>query len=362
MLFHTGAVQEIKSKILSPASTPIGAAGQTAGPAQVQTTAVAPIQVPATAPITATSTATVTTPSTTKATANEKPDGSLEISFPSSNLAVQVVCDDISKETTDLIMHVIDGGFSFQGGVAKALVKAGGVSIVQECKALGQPALFTTQYTKAGNLSVNQIAHVIGNGKPSYGDLKKCLDNFFDDIDKKNIAKVSFSAIGTGGMGYSEEESVDLIFDNLFRIARSKNTTLSLVRIVIFEKGKFMKFKDEAKAYISSECDADPAKTTGIFLRIYSDDERKIGKAWDKLKKKIDENIDERPVRDDMIKKFTVNDLENLRKLERDLDFVIKVDKNQGEVTFKGHVHDIPSVQEKINEIVKGKTSAIIDW
>ena len=260
-------------------------------------------------------------------------------------------------------MHVIDRGFSFQGGVAKALVKAGGDSLVQECKALGQPALFTTEYTKAGNLTVNQIAHVIAPVKNiTLADLEKCLDNFFDDILQRNIGKVSFSAIGTGAMGYSESESVDLIFDNLFRIAQSKNTALSLVRIVIFEKGKFMKFKDAAKAYVSSECDADPAKTTGIFLRVYSDDQRKIDKAWDKLKKKIDENIDERPVRDDMIKKFTVNDLDNLRKLERNLDFVIKVDKNQGEITFKGHVHDIPNVQEKINEIVKGKTSAIIDW
>ena len=358
MLFHTGAVQEIKSKIVPPASTPVGAIGQAAGPAQVHTTAVAPIQIPATVPTTATSTATVTTPSTTKATANEKPDGSLEISFASSNLAVQIVCDDIINETTDLIMHVIGQDFSFQGGVAKALVKAGGDSIVQECKALGQPAPLSTQYTKAGNLTVNQIAHVIGPVNNITPDsLEKCLDNFFDDILQRNIGKVSFSAIGTGAMGYSESESVDLIFDNLFPIAQSKNAALSLVRIVIFEKGKFMKFKDAAKAYVSSS-----AKTTGIFLRIYSDDQRKIDKAWDKLKKKIDGNIDERPIRDDMIKKFTVNDLDNLRKLERDLDFVIKVDKNQGEVTFKGHVHDIPNVQEKINEIVKGKTSAIIDW
>ena len=252
-------------------------------------------------------------------------------------------------------MHVIDQGFSFQGGVAKALVKAGGDSIVQECKTLGQPALFSTQYTKAGNLTVNQIAHAIAPANITLTDLSKCLDNFFDDILKKNIAKVSFSAAGTGAMGYSESQSADLIFDNLFRIAQSKNPALSLVRIVIFEKSKFMKFKDAAKAYVSSGGATDPAKMTGVFLTIYSDDHRNIDKAWGKLKKKIDENIDERPIRDDMIKKFTNGDLQKLLKLERDFDFVITVDQSKGEVTFKGHLHDIANVQEKINEIVKGK-------
>ena len=253
-------------------------------------------------------------------------------------------------------MHVISQDFPFEGGVAKALVKAGGDSIVQECKALGQPALFSTQYTKAGNLTVNQIAHVIGPvNNTTFADLARCLHNFFDDILKKNIAKVSFSATGTGTLDYSESESVDLIFDNLFRIAQKKNPTLSLVRIVILEKAKFVKFKDAAKAYVSSECDADPTTRLGIFLRIYSDDKRKIDKAWSELKKKIDENIEERHIRDDMIKKFTFSDFKNLRKLGRDFDFDIEVDERKGEVTFKGHVHDIANVQEKVNEIVKGK-------
>ena len=255
-------------------------------------------------------------------------------------------------------MHVIDQGFSFQGGVASALVKAGGDSIIQECKTLGQPALSTTQYTNAGNLTVNQIAHVIGpaaNITFTLYDLAKCLDNFFDDILNKNIVKVSFSAIGTGAMGCSESQSADLIFDNLFRIAQSKNTALRLVRIVILEKAKFMKFKDAAKAYVSSGGATDSAKTTGIFLKIYSDDGRKIDKAWVELKKKIDENIEGKVIRVDMVEKFTDSDFKKLLKLERYLDIEIKIDRGKGEIKLEGHIQDIANVQEKINEIVKGK-------
>ncbi len=368
MLFHIllviGAVQEVKSMVLSSPSK----------------------SVPAPAP----RKNVIPNPShhsgLNNVTTSDKPDGSLELSLGSSNLAVQIVCADISKETTDLIMHVTSEDFSFNGGVGKALIKAGGDSIAQECKALGQPALYSTQYTKAGNLSVNQIAHVIGTGKPSYSELKKCLDNFFDDITKKNIAKVSFSAIGAGAMGYSESQSADLIFDNLFRIAESKNPALCLARIVIFEKAKFIKFKDATKAYVANggATSSSPksskashsgklrfsvfgrsrkdvsAKATngdgGISVKIYSDNGGKIEKAWGDLKRKMCANIKDMPINDEVIKKFTDRDLEKLRKLESDFDVKIKMEQSKGEVKIKGHTDDISFVQEEIRKMLKDIT------
>ena len=319
-------------------------------------------------------------PGLSNVTTSEKPDGSLELSLGSRNLTVQIVCADISKETTDLIMHVTSQDFSFNGGVGKALVKAGGDSIVQECKAFGQPALFSTHYTKAGNLSVNQIAHVIGPGHPSYPDLKKCLDNFFDDVVKKNIAKISFSAIGAGAMGYSEGQSADLIFDNLSRIAESQNPTLNLARIVIFEKAKFIKFKDATKAYVASggATSSSPqpggsspkprffsfgsrravsTKTAGgdgdTSIKIYSDDRGKMDKAWAELKRKMNQNIQEKTVKDEVIKKFTDNNLEKLCKLESDHDVKIKVDKDKAMVTIKGYIADVANVQFEIHKILE---------
>ncbi|CAB4013230.1 poly [ADP-ribose] polymerase 15 isoform X1 [Paramuricea clavata] len=181
----------------------------------------------------------------------EKLDGSLELSLGTTNLAVQIVWADIINESTDLIMHVIRD-FSFLGEVGKALITAGGGSIIQEFRALGQPAFYSTQYTKAGRLAVHQIAHVIAPASIEVADLKNCVATFFDDVLKKNIARVSFSAIGVDAMGYTESQSADLIFDNLSRIAERKNPTLSLVRIVICEKAKFIKFKDATEAYFAS--------------------------------------------------------------------------------------------------------------
>ena len=315
---------------------------------------------------------------------NDKPDGSLELSF-GGKLTVEIVCADISKETTDVIMHVTSQDFSFNGGVGKALIKAGGDGIVQECKTLGQPALFSTQYTGAGNLSANQIAHVIGPGQPSYQDLKKCLENFFDDISKKNIANISFSSIGAGAMGYSESQSADLILDNLSKIAQLKNPSLTLARIVIFEKAKFSKFKDAAKAYVNTGGASSPSspqpsivlpkfsfgasrasrarksgrvktavKDGGISIKIYSDNRGNIEKAWGELKRNMSINIKEQVMKDDVVKKFK-GEVETAKiiKLESIHDVKIKIDKRKGNITIKGHIADISIVQEEIRKILK---------
>ena len=302
----------------------------------------------------------------------EKHDGSLKLSLGSRSLTVQIVCDDISKEKTELIMHVIGQDFAVKGGVAKALIKAGGDTIIQECKALGKPALYSTQYTKAGNLAVRQIAHVISPGLKKISDLNKCLDTFFDDVSKRNIARISFSAVGAGAMGFSESQSAELIFDSLSRIAKSKNLALSLIRIVILEKAKFTKFKDATKAYFSSggatssdpqpvgACASHsikPAKSVGrdesISIRIYSDDRGKIEKAWEELRRKIRENVHEKTIKNDVIKNFTDRDREKLLVLERDDDVKINVDKSKGTVTIKGYIADVENVRGKMIKILK---------
>ena len=316
----------------------------------------------------------------------EKADGTFELSLGSSGLTIQIVCADIANETTDLIMHVVTQDFSLQGGVARALVKSGGTSILQECQALGKPAPFTTQYTKAGNLAVGQIAHVISPGSTTLADLQKCLSAFFDGVSARNIVSISFSAVGAGGMGFSETESADLIFDNLSRISKNRKSSLKLARIVIFEKPKFLRFKDAAKAHFLTFWGAnssnpqrnDPSrfqlprqlsslqgifglvrskkpgyiKKAGVSIKIYSDDGDKIDKAWKEFKKKMNENIQEKIMIDDVIKKLTDRELQKLRKVEREFDFEIKVDKGACEVRFKGDTLDMAKVQGKISEIL----------
>ena len=121
--------------------------------------------------------------------------------------------------------------------------------------------------------------------------------------------------------------------------------------------------KDAAKAYgdptssSAASKKSSHAPTTveeeGIFFKIYCDDRGKLDNAWVELKRKMKQNIGDRTICDALIKKFTDGDVDKVRKLEREFDFEIKVYKAIGEVRFRGHILDIPNVQEKIIEVLK---------
>jgi hypothetical protein len=261
---------------------------------------------------------------------SEELEGSLELWFES--ITVQIAYNDTSKEVTNLIMLVIGQDFLVKGGVEK----------------------------EAGKLTVHQIDHAISpTVMIDVAALKKSLDTFFDNVSEKNTTRISFS----------ESQSAGLVFDNLCRIAKIKNPSLlSLVCIVIFDRAKFIKFKDATKAYFASRgLSLQPGNSShaprmsftklikrdgGISITIYSDDRGKIDEAWEELKRHMNQNIQEMIMTDDVIKEFTDRDLEQLRKLERDFDFEIKIDQQKGDVKFRGHVLDIANVQGKIGEIV----------
>ena len=297
----------------------------------------------------------------------ENPDGSLEFTHGHRNLTVQIACADICNETTDVIMHVTTEDYYF-GGVGRALLKAGGDSIIRECIALGQPAPLSIQYTNSGNLNVRQIAHVITESLGE-GDLIKCLEAFFEDVSKRNITSISFSAIGAGSCGYSARESATFILDSLSKVAESRNLALSLIRIVIIDQIGFTNFKDATKAYFTSEVassltqrsrkSVSPKLRFNIFrskerarkdeaiIKIYSDGVANIENTWEALKR-IASQI--RSTKKKIISvdndTFLARDYENLRKLEKYFGFKFKKQNSANNTKIKGNTVDLSSLQE----------------
>ena len=70
-------------------------------------------------------------------------------------------------------------------------------------------------------------------------------------------------------------------------------------------------------------------------------------RAWEEFKKKMNANIEEKIVSDDVIQKFTDHDLEEIRKLEHDFDVQILIDQS------KNNIADIPNIQEEPRKVLK---------
>ena len=297
----------------------------------------------------------------------EKTDGSLEFTLGDRNLTVQIACSDIHNETTDVFMHITTEDYFF---ASNTLLHWGDVSVKQECKAFGQPAPFSIQYTNSEILNVRQIAHVITQGW-SEGDLRKCLEAFFDDVSQRNITSVSVSVSWTGPYGYFGQTSAAVIFDSLLTIVESTNA-LCLIRIVIRDQPRFPFFKDKTIAYFSSKVNRslnthlvdlgkflnlphseERAGINEAIFKIYSDDVANIENAWETLKRIARQIIRTKKkiisVDNDTL---LARNFENLRKLEKYFGFKFKMIKSGSQrLTFlvRKNTVDFSSAQEICN-------------
>lgn len=79
------------------------------------------------------------------------------------SLSIQVVYGDLTKEKTDAIINIItrDMNMSIAGELSKAILKAGGPQIQQECSQHGKQTPGTAVMTSGGNLAVRHVIHII---------------------------------------------------------------------------------------------------------------------------------------------------------------------------------------------------------
>jgi O-acetyl-ADP-ribose deacetylase (regulator of RNase III) len=131
---------------------------------------------------------------------------------------VRVKAGDITKEVCDAIVNAANGTLLGGGGVDGAIHRAGGRSIVEECREIRRQrypdGLPTGQavITNAGNLPAKYVIHTVG---PVYGAggsrqadlLAACYRNSLVLAASNKLSIIAFPAISTGVYGYPRGEA-----------------------------------------------------------------------------------------------------------------------------------------------------------
>src|SRR5215469_3684870 len=123
---------------------------------------------------------------------------------------------DITKETTDAIVNAANSSLLGGGGVDGAIHRAGGPSILAECKKIvakiGRLPAGKAVLTTGGRLSAKYVIHTVG---PVYegGDrgeaqtLASCYRESISLADDHAIASLAFPSISTGAFGYTVHDA-----------------------------------------------------------------------------------------------------------------------------------------------------------
>ena len=180
-------------------------------------------------------------------------------------LKITLVQSNMIKETTDAIVNTANEDLQHLGGLAGAIVEAGGNSIQEESdkiiKEKKKIETGTCCITKAGTLKCKYVIHAVGpiyhcyeKEEDARKKLKEAIKSVFLLANQKRLKSISLPALSSGIFGYPKDLCAKDIIDELTRIQKvEKKTkrmllTLKNVRIVTTNNETVEVFKKEMEA------------------------------------------------------------------------------------------------------------------
>ncbi len=152
---------------------------------------------------------------------------------------VEFVRGDITRVAADAIVNAANSALSGGGGVDGAIHRAGGPSIMAECRKIGGCPTGSAVATTAGKLPAKWVFHAVGpryRGRPEDAELlASCHTKCLDLAVEKGCRSVAFPAISTGAYGYPLGEAAAVAAGAVRKWLSKNPGGLDRVTFVLFD-------------------------------------------------------------------------------------------------------------------------------
>jgi len=157
---------------------------------------------------------------------------------------VSTIQGDITKQATDAIVNAANSGLMGGGGVDGAIHRAGGPSILEECKEIvarqGRLPAGRAVITTGGNLKARYVIHTVGpiwHGGSGNEDelLRSAYYECLKLATENKLGSISFPSISTGAYGYPVDEAARIAINTVVSFVKEQATSLKDVVFVLFD-------------------------------------------------------------------------------------------------------------------------------
>lgn len=162
---------------------------------------------------------------------------------------LEIVRGDITHETTDAIVNAANSFLRGGGGVDGAIHRAGGPSIMEECRKIGRCPTGKAVITGGGRLRAKWVIHAVG---PIYSGLRsdseELISAYRESMTRAREAgarSLAFPSISTGAYGYPIRQAAPLAIDTVSQEVRAYSTAFDLVRFVLFSDADYAVYFEE---------------------------------------------------------------------------------------------------------------------
>jgi O-acetyl-ADP-ribose deacetylase (regulator of RNase III) len=155
-----------------------------------------------------------------------------------------IIQGDITKQATDAIVNAANSGLMGGGGVDGAIHRAGGATILEECKQIvakqGRLPTGKAVITTGGNLPTKHVIHTVGpiwrgGDKGEAALLESAYRESLKLAAEHNLTSVSFPSISTGAYGYPVAEAAKIAIRTVASFLSEQATSVKEVFFVLFD-------------------------------------------------------------------------------------------------------------------------------
>ncbi|WAM36306.1 macro domain-containing protein [Caldicellulosiruptor acetigenus] len=156
---------------------------------------------------------------------------------------------DITKEQVDAIVNAANSHLKHGGGVALAIVRAGGQEIQKESdeiiKKIGFLPTGNAVITNAYRLPCKFVIHTVG---PIYGEgnedekLYRAIYNSLYLAHLYNLKSIALPAVSSGIFGFPKDRCAKILIDTAVDFLSSVNTSIEKIVFCLFDDETFNYF------------------------------------------------------------------------------------------------------------------------
>ena len=146
---------------------------------------------------------------------------------------LELVKADITTLSVDAIVNAANASLVGGGGVDGAIHRAGGPTIMRECRAIGSCPTGSAVVTTAGALNARYVIHAVA---PRYRGRKRDAELLasaykasLQMAEERQIKSIAFPSLGTGAYGYPIRDASHIA---LVTVAEHLRAGVSLERII----------------------------------------------------------------------------------------------------------------------------------
>lgn len=167
-----------------------------------------------------------------------------------NGVTLALVQGDITKIHADAIVNAANSGLAGGGGVDGAIHRAGGPTIMAECRKIGGCPTGSAVATTAGNLPATYVFHAVGPIYRSSPEDARLLASAYRAClqlaEQYHIASIAFPALSTGIYGYPLNEAAPIALRSIIDHIKQP-TSLKHVTIALFGDKAYRAFEQAAE-------------------------------------------------------------------------------------------------------------------